>query len=52
MHITNYLLFFVNLQQTSVFDGYISPVNKPVISLLVYVNSPKTKVFNSFPWTE
>ena len=43
---------FVNLQQTSVFDGYIPPMNKPIISLLVHANSPKTRVFNSFPWRQ
>lgn len=30
----------------------IPPMNKPIISFLVYANSPKTRVFNSFPWRQ
>lgn len=34
---------YFNLQQTDLFDGYIPPLNKPVISLLVHSNSLKTQ---------
>ena len=44
---------FVNLQQISVFDGCSPPVKKSIISLLLLqTNSPKTKVFGSFPWRQ
>lgn len=44
---------FVNLQQTRVFDGCSLPMKKSIISLLLLqTNSPKTKVFGSFPWRQ
>lgn len=52
LQLPTFFVFSVNLQQTSVFDGYIPPMNKLAISLLVLDNSPKTRILNSFLWRQ